>query len=94
MPGPALNEPDEVTEPRRNSELSMLMLAFGVVAFAFINVAGSLNGQHFSSILGYLAAFVVVTLCAHLAFRRWAPYGDPQQLPLATILNGLGIALI
>jgi cell division protein FtsW (lipid II flippase) len=94
MPGPALNEPDEAPEPRRNSELSMLGLAFGVVAFAFINVAGALKGQHFSSILGYMVAFMVVTLGAHLAFRRWAPYADPLLLPLATMLNGLGIVFI
>jgi cell division protein FtsW (lipid II flippase) len=94
MPGPALNEPDEVPEPRRNSELSMLTLAFGVVAFAFINVAGSLKGQHLSTIFGYLIAFIVVTLGAHLAIRRWAPYADPLLLPLATMLNGIGIVFI
>jgi cell division protein FtsW (lipid II flippase) len=94
MPGPALNEPDEVPEPRRSSELSMLMLAFGAVAFAFINVAGSLKGQHLSTIFGYLVAFIVVTLGAHLAVRRWAPYADPLLLPLATMLNGLGIVFI
>jgi cell division protein FtsW (lipid II flippase) len=94
MPSPALSEPDEVPEPRRNSELSLLMLAFGVVAFAFVNVAASLHGQHFSSILGYMLAFMVVTLGAHLAIRRWAPYADPLLLPLATLLNGLGIVFI
>jgi cell division protein FtsW (lipid II flippase) len=94
MPSPALSDPDEVPEPRRNSELSLLMLAFGVVAFAFINVAGSLKGQNFSSIFGYLVAFMVVTLGAHLAIRLWAPYADPLLLPLATMLNGLGIVFI
>jgi cell division protein FtsW (lipid II flippase) len=94
MPGPALNDPDEAPEPRRNSELSMLLLAFGVVAFAFINVAGSLKGQHLSVIFGYMVAFMVVTLGAHLAFRHWAPYADPLLLPLATMLNGLGLVFI
>src|SRR5215468_11020673 len=94
MPSPAVNDPGEAPAPRRNSELSLLGLAFGVVAFAFVNVAGSLKGQHFSAIFGYMVAFIVVTLGAHLAIRRWAPYADPLLLPLATMLNGLGIVFI
>ncbi|HLY66510.1 MAG TPA: FtsW/RodA/SpoVE family cell cycle protein [Chloroflexota bacterium] len=94
MPAPALTDPDEVPEPRRNSELYLLLAAFGVVAFAFVNVAASLKGQHASTIIGYMIAFMVITLGAHLALRRWAPYADPLLLPLATMLNGIGIVFI
>jgi len=94
MPSPALTDPDEVPEPRRNSELYLLLAAFGVVAFAFINVAASLKGQHATTIVGYMIAFMVITLGAHLALRHWAPYADPLLLPLATMLNGLGIVFI
>src|SRR5271170_188158 len=94
MPSPALNEPIEVSEPRRNSELSMLLFAYGVVAFAFLNVGLSLKGQHFSTIAVDLIAFAAVTLIAHLAMRRWAPYADPLLLPLATLINGIGIVFI
>lgn len=94
MPTPAVSEPDIVQGPRRNSELRLLFGAFGVTAFAYVNVAASLSGQHFSSILGYMLAFMVLTLGAHLALRRWAPYADPLLLPLATMLNGLGIVFI
>jgi cell division protein FtsW (lipid II flippase) len=94
MPSPALNEPVEVSEPRRNSELSMLLFAYGVVAFAFLSVGLSLKGQHFSTIAVDILAFVVVTLFGHLAMRRWAPYADPLLLPLATTINGLGIVFI
>ena len=41
-----------------------------------------------------MIAFMVVTFGAHLAMRRWAPYADPLLLPLATMLNGLGIVFI
>jgi cell division protein FtsW (lipid II flippase) len=94
MPSPALNEPVEVSEPRRNSELSMLLFAYGVVAFAFLNVGLSLKGQHFSTIAVDMIAFAIVTFCAHLAMRRWAPYADPLLLPLATLINGIGIVFI
>ena len=41
-----------------------------------------------------MVAFIVIILGAHLAVRRWAPYADPLLLPIATMLNGLGIVLI
>ncbi|HEX4834208.1 MAG TPA: FtsW/RodA/SpoVE family cell cycle protein [Trebonia sp.] len=94
MPTPAVSDPDDVPGPRRNPELRLLFGAFGVVAFAYVNVAGSLKGQHASAILGYMIAFMVVTLGAHLAIRHWAPYADPLLLPVATLLNGLGIVFI
>jgi cell division protein FtsW (lipid II flippase) len=94
MPSPAVSDPDEVPEPRRNSELYLLLAAFGVVAFAFVNVAATLKGQHPSTIIGYMIAFMVITLGAHLAMRHWAPYADPLLLPLATMLNGIGIVFI
>ena len=94
MPSPALNDPVEVSEPRRNSELSMLAFAYGVVAFAFLNVGLSLKGQQFSTIAVLIIMFAAVTLLAHLATRRWAPYADPLLLPLATLINGIGIVFI
>jgi len=94
MPSPALNDPDLVGEPRRNSEFYLLAFAFGVVAFAFLNVGATLKGQPVTTIFEYLIAFIVITLLAHLAMRRWAPYADPLLLPIATILNGLGLVFI
>ena len=72
----------------------MLLFAYGVVAFAFLNVGLTLKGQHFSTIAVDMIAFGVVTLIAHLAMRRWAPYADPLLLPLATLINGIGIVFI
>ena len=94
MPTPAVSEPGEVPEPRRNSELYLLLVSFGVVAFAFVNVAASLKGQSAATLIGYMVAFMAITLGAHLAMRRWAPYADPLLLPLATMLNGLGLVFI
>jgi len=95
-PSPALGSqpPDEEPAKRRSTELWMILFAFGLVAFAFANVAFSLKGQHLSTFVEYMVAYMVIVLGAHLAVRRWAPYADPLLLPIATVLNGLGIVMI
>jgi len=72
----------------------MLVFVFAIVAFAFANTALSLKGQQLSSIVAYMIAFMAIMIGAHLAVRRWAPYADPLLLPLAGLLNGLGIVMI
>ena len=96
MPPPAVgNQPsDEGQTRRRSTELWMMLFACGIVLFAFLNVVGSLKDQHLSTIFEYMVAFLVIVLGAHLAIRRWAPYADPLLLPIATLLNGLGIVMI
>jgi cell division protein FtsW (lipid II flippase) len=96
MPSPALGgeQPEEAATKRRSTELWMVLFACGIVAFAFANTAFSLKGQHPSTFVEYMVAFMVIVLGAHLAIRRWAPYADPLLLPIATLLNGLGIVMI
>ncbi|MGH3262673.1 MAG: FtsW/RodA/SpoVE family cell cycle protein, partial [Trebonia sp.] len=96
MPSPALNgQPMEApADGRRSTEMWMTLFACGIVLFAFLNVAGSLKDQHLGTIFEYMVAFLVIVLGAHLAIRRWAPYADPLLLPIATVLNGLGIVMI
>jgi cell division protein FtsW (lipid II flippase) len=71
----------------------MLVFAFALVAFAFANVGFSLKGSLPSGVVEYLGPYVVIVLIAHLAMRRFAPWADPLLLPLATMLNGLGIVM-
>jgi cell division protein FtsW (lipid II flippase) len=85
---------DEVVTTRRSTELWMMLFACGIVAFAFANTAASLKDQHLSTIVDYMIAFLVIVFGAHLAIRRWARYADPLLLPIATVLNGLGIVMI
>jgi cell division protein FtsW (lipid II flippase) len=96
MPSPALGSqpPEEAPVGRRSTELWMLLFAFGIVAFAFASTAFSLKHQHPSTFVEYMVAFVAVIGGAHLAIRKWAPYADPLLLPIATVLNGLGIVMI
>jgi cell division protein FtsW (lipid II flippase) len=96
VPSPAV-DPDHPLVPvargRRRTELIMLVFAIGLVAFAFANVGYSLKGRLPSSMAEYLGAFVVITVIGHLAVRRLAPWADPLLLPLAALLNGLGVVM-
>ena len=79
---------------RRRSELTMLVFAFAIIAFAFVNAGYGLADKMPTGTFGYLLVFIVVILAAHLAMRRWAPYADPLLLPLGALLNGLGMVMI
>lgn len=96
VPGPSdpSVSPEEAAGQRRRTELLMLLFTFGLVIFAFANVGFSFKGTLPSGVFTYVLAFVVVMAVAHLAVRRWAPYSDPLLLPLAALLNGLGLVML
>ncbi len=79
---------------RRGTELLMLAFAVVTVLFAYASVGFGMNGRLPPGILTYGASFAVLMLIAHLAVRRLAPWADPLLLPLAALLNGLGIVMI
>ena len=82
-----------VARSRRRTELIMLVFAVAVTVFAFANVGFSLKGKLPSGIVEYMAPYIVMVLIAHLAMRRFAPWADPLLLPLAALLNGLGLVM-
>jgi cell division protein FtsW (lipid II flippase) len=80
---------------RRNAELVLLVGAWVVGMFAYANVG--LAGPAAKLPANYLTIgllFAVVLLIAHLAVRWLAPYADPLLLPLAAMINGIGLVLI
>jgi cell division protein FtsW (lipid II flippase) len=79
---------------RRQTELAMLVFAVAVVLFAYASVGLSMTGRIPAGIIAYGIAFTVLMLLAHLAIRWLAPWADPLMLPLAALLNGLGIVMI
>jgi cell division protein FtsW (lipid II flippase) len=88
------DRPVPMPRGRRRTELLMLAFAVAVVLFAYANVGLGLDGRIPASLLGYGLAFAVIVFAAHLAVRRFAQWADPLLLPLATLLNGLGIVMI
>ena len=79
---------------RRHTELLMLIFSVVVVAFAYAAAGLGLNGKIPSSLVTYVGGFAVIMLVAHLAVRRLAPWADPLMLPVAALLNGLGIVML
>lgn len=72
----------------------MLLFAIGVVIFAYVGVGLGMKGQVPPGTIGYGLAFAVLVLGAHLAVRKLAPWADPLLLPLAALMNGLGLVMI
>ncbi len=79
---------------RRGAEVAMLCFAIIIVAFAYAAVGLGLNGHVPSGLVVYVLGFAALMLLAHLAVRKFAPWADPLMLPLAALLNGLGIVMI
>jgi cell division protein FtsW (lipid II flippase) len=78
---------------RRRTELLMLAFAIAIVLLAYAAVGLGLRGK-LPGLPADLIFFAVLMLAAHLAIRRFAPHADPLLLPLAALLNGLGIVMI
>ncbi|MGW1835589.1 FtsW/RodA/SpoVE family cell cycle protein [Streptomyces sp. BBFR2] len=79
---------------RRNTELAMLVFAIVIPVFAYINVGLAKKQEVPAGVLGYALGLALLAGVAHLVVRKWAPYADPLMLPIATLLNGLGLVFI
>ncbi|MFF2958286.1 FtsW/RodA/SpoVE family cell cycle protein [Streptomyces sp. NPDC057963] len=79
---------------RRNTELMMMVFAIAISVFAYANVGLAIDGKLPSGMFGYGAGLILLGGVAHLVVRKFASYADPLLLPLATLLNGLGLVLI
>jgi cell division protein FtsW (lipid II flippase) len=78
----------------RNLELALLIAACAINAAAIVLVQLGALG-HIDLTLLYLGAGLsVLVFGMHIALRYVAPQADPFLLPIATVLNGLGIAEI
>ncbi|MGJ5826574.1 FtsW/RodA/SpoVE family cell cycle protein [Streptomyces ossamyceticus] len=79
---------------RRNTELALLAFAVVIPVFAYANVGLALNDEVPAGLAAYGIGLGVLAGIGHLVIRKFAPYADPLMLPLATLLNGLGLVAI
>src|SRR3954464_12606452 len=83
-----------VPPTRRNVELVLLLFAIAVAEAAYAIVGLTINDevpQDWWLVGGGLALLVLIV---HGVLRWRAPYADPVMLPIATVLNGLGLVMI
>ncbi|MGW7662477.1 FtsW/RodA/SpoVE family cell cycle protein [Streptomyces sp. NPDC054756] len=79
---------------RRNTELGLLVFAVVIPVFAYANVGLAINDEVPAGLLAYGIGLGLLAGIGHLGVRKFAPYADPLLLPLATLLNGLGLVII
>ncbi|MCM2421591.1 MULTISPECIES: FtsW/RodA/SpoVE family cell cycle protein [unclassified Streptomyces] len=79
---------------RRGVELSLLIGAVLISVYGYAEVGLARNGAVPPDAAGYGAGLGVLALLAHAAVRARAPYADPLLLPIAVLLNGVGLVLI
>jgi cell division protein FtsW (lipid II flippase) len=78
----------------RNLEATLLFFAAGLNAFEIAQIQLSILEKMTLDLFTYWLPPVVFALILHLILRKRASEADPLILPIALVLNGLGIAMI
>ncbi|SFF49554.1 cell division protein FtsW, lipid II flippase [Streptomyces mirabilis] len=79
---------------RRGIEFTLIVMAVLLSVFGYCAVGYARHGTLPPGAAFYGAGLGVLALLAHVAVRLRAPYADPLLLPIAVLLNGLGLVLI
>jgi cell division protein FtsW (lipid II flippase) len=79
---------------RRNRELSLLILALVVGTAALALVAVARNVDRIRLAIPFMAVLVVCYVAAHIVTRKSAREADALILPLAAVLNAIGLAAV
>ncbi|MCY0956717.1 FtsW/RodA/SpoVE family cell cycle protein [Streptomyces sp. H27-H5] len=79
---------------RRGVELALLTGAVLISVLGHLHVGYASTGRLPEGSSHYAAGLFGAALLAHLAVRFGAPHADPLVLPIAFLLNGLGLVLI
>lgn len=91
LPAPASRRPDP---GGRGIELTLLTGAVLISVLGHLYVGFAATGRFPEAVTRHTVGFAAAALIAHLAVRLRAPYADPLVLPIAVLLNGLGLVLI
>ena len=83
-----------VPQTRRNRELALILFATlingSAVALVQLGALGAIDG----TFLIYTGAVTLLVLALHVVLRFVALSADPFVVPIATLLTGLGLAMI
>ncbi|MEV8589419.1 FtsW/RodA/SpoVE family cell cycle protein [Streptomyces sp. NPDC051180] len=93
-PRPDAPPPGIRVPKRRGVELSLLVCAVLISVSGYAAVGLARSGAVPPDAARYGAGLGLLALLAHAAVRFRAPYADPLLLPIAVLLNGLGLVLI
>jgi cell division protein FtsW (lipid II flippase) len=85
---------DVLARRRSNRELLLLVLAVLTVLVAYTLIGLAHDATVPAGLASYGTALVVVAAAAHIVRRRYAPAADPVLLPVAFLLNGLGLVMV
>lgn len=100
MTAPPATAPATATRPAplaatpRGVELSLIVGAVAVSVYGYAEVGLAAEGRLPPGAAGYGGGSAALALLAHLAVRARARYADPLLLPIAVLLNGIGLVLI
>ena len=83
-----------VPPTRRNVELALLLLAVAVAGSAYAIVGLAVQGAVPADIWLVAGGLGLLVLIVHGVLRWRAPYADPVILPIATVVNGIGLVVI
>jgi cell division protein FtsW (lipid II flippase) len=84
----------KVVPRSRNLEALLLFFAAGLNAFEIAQIQLSILEKMTTDLFTYWLPPVVFAFLLHMILRRRASEADPLILPIAVVLNGLGIAMI
>lgn len=83
-----------VPQTQRNRELALLVFAFAINAAAIALVQLGALGEIEPTFLIYCGGLTALVGALHIVLRLRARDADPFVVPIATLLTGLGIAMI
>ncbi|EYT54708.1 cell division protein FtsW [Leucobacter sp. UCD-THU] len=75
-------------------ELSLVLFAMAVGIAAIVIVDLTVLGRVTTTLLPTGALFLIALFALHITIRRIAPDADPLIMPIATLLNLVGVAMI
>ncbi|WP_065572000.1 FtsW/RodA/SpoVE family cell cycle protein [Microbacterium oleivorans] len=83
-----------VPATQRNRELGLLLFATVVTTVAVVLVQLGTRGEIDPTFLSYCGGLAGLALALHIVTRICARDADPFVLPIATLLTGMGVAMI